>query len=389
VAGKSAKEPQDRAKTANGRAGRIALVAGALDATGATTYAENLVRGLTASGATVDLVASGGALAGRLTEAGATVGVFPRVGRPVSGLISNARAASRLAAFAPEVVHALSPGAWRAAAMLARKLGRPAVVTVHDFVDRPSGLPWPTGRWPFAIAPSEALRENLVNAGGMPKTRVTVVPMGLDLSRFVPPPETDDRELQTGVPRGPHEGATKVVGCIAPLHRGKGVGLFIGAAKRALDSHPDVEFVVSGSGPAEAELRGVAAKLGVRGRLTFLGGEVRAEELLRNLDVFVLPSPREAVGIPVLQAMASSKPVVAAGAGALFELVRDGETGFLVPPGDAKALAGKVTELLADKHRRVEMGRAGRELVEKEFALERMVKGTRSVYGRAAEGRGP
>ncbi|MHC4199244.1 MAG: glycosyltransferase family 4 protein, partial [Planctomycetota bacterium] len=281
------------------------------------------------------------------------------------------------------VVHALSPGAWRAAAMLARKLGRPAVVTVHDFVDRPSDLPWPTGRWPFAIAPSEALRENLVNAGRMPKTRVTVVPMGLDLSLFVLPPETDDRELQTGVPRGPHEGATKVVGCIAPLHRGKGVGLFIGAAKRALDSHPDVEFVVSGSGPAEAELRAVAAKLGVRGRLTFVGGEVRAEELLRNLDVFVLPSPREAVGIPVLQAMASSKPVVAAGAGALFELVRDGETGFLVPPGDAKALAGKVTELLADKQRRVEMGQAGRELVEKEFPLERMVAGTTGVYSAA------
>jgi glycosyltransferase involved in cell wall biosynthesis len=213
--------------------------------------------------------------------------------------------------------------------------------------------------------------------------------MGLDLSLFVLPPETDDRELQTGVPRGPHEGATKVVGCIAPLHRGTGVGLFIGAAKRALGSHPDVEFVISGSGPAEAELRAVAAKLGVRGRLTFLGGEVRAEELLRNLDVFVLPSPREAVGISILQAMASSKPVVAAGAGALFEVVRDGETGFLVPPGDAKALAGKVTQLLADEQRRVEMGRAGRELVEKEFSLSRMVEGTQSVYERAAAERGP
>ncbi|MHC4505390.1 MAG: hypothetical protein ACYTFI_18970, partial [Planctomycetota bacterium] len=110
MAGKSAKEPQGQAKTANGRSGRIALVAGALDATGATTYAENLVRGFTGSGGTVDIVASGGALAARLAEAGATVGVFPRVGRPVSGLMANARAASRLAAFAPEVVHALSPG---------------------------------------------------------------------------------------------------------------------------------------------------------------------------------------------------------------------------------------------------------------------------------------
>ncbi len=180
------------------------------------------------------------------------------------------------------------------------------------------------------------------------------------------------------------------------------------AAQRIVDAAGTIEFVIAGSGPVEGDLRRLARKLGVRDRLAFVGalraahdadtqksdieslscvkragGEAPAAELMRNFDVLVAPSPREAVCYPALVAMASSRPVVAAAAGAAFEVVRDGVTGLLFRPGDGRGLAAKVLELLGDDRRRVEMGRAGREVVEKEFALARMTEGTLAVYQEA------
>ena len=120
---------------------------------------------------------------------------------------------------------------------------------------------------------------------------------------------------------------TEYIGCIAPFEPRKGVSFFIRAAKRITEARGDVEFIVAGSGPAEGELRRLARDLGVRDRLTFVPGDVRAAEVLRNLDVFVFPALRESFGIPALEAMASGVPVVACGSGGTFELVRDGETG--------------------------------------------------------------
>ncbi len=357
---------------------RAVLVAGWLEPDDVTTYAEHLLRGLVASGKTVELLARGGATRGRLAESGARVTLFPRLGTPLLGLVANARAGARVAALAPNVLHALSPAAWPAAKVLSRALGLPVVVTVHDLVPRPHGLPWNPRLSPSIIAFSEAQRENLVNDAGVPKPRVTVVPVGLDLSLFPESPGVEE-----GAPPE-RDGATLVVGCVAPFVPRKGVAFFIRAAKRVTDAREDVEFIVAGSGSAEGGLRRLARDLGVRDRLTFVSGDVRAAEVLRNLDVFVFPALRESFGIPALEAMASGVPVVACGSGGTFELVREGETGYLVPPGDERALAGRILALLADDRLRQSMGFAGRETVETDFALERMVEGTLAVYERAA-----
>lgn len=359
---------------------RAALVAGWLEPDDVATYAEHLLRGLVGAGAAVELVTRGGQPVGRLAESGAPVAVFPRLGLPLLGLVANARAAARVAAFTPRVLHALSPAAWPGTRVLARALPLPVVVTIHEFVQRAHDLPWRSGPAPHVIALSEAQRENLVNDAGVPKARVTVVPVGIDLALFPERPADDE-----SAPPRP-EGATRIVGCIAPLEPRKGVSFFIRAAKRIVEAHEDVEFVVAGSGPAERSLRRLARELGVRGRLTFVPADVRAADVLRNLDVFVFPALRESLGVPALEAMASGVPVVACGSGGTFEVVRDGETGFLVPPGDDRALAGKVLTLLADDRLRRRLGRAGREAVETDFSLARMVQGTLAVYERAAAG---
>jgi len=357
---------------------RAVLVAGRLEPDDVTTYTEHLLRGLVASGAAVELVARGGAAAARAAESGARVSLFPRLGTPLLGILANARAAARAAAFAPTVLHAVSSEAWAPATVLSRALGLPVVVTFHELVPRSGGPPWSPRHVPRVIALSESQRENLVNDAGVPKARVTVVPMGLDLSLF---PGIEGARDESADAR---DGATLVVGCMAPLEPRKGVSFFIRAAGRVTAARKDVEFIVAGSGPAEGALRGLARELGVRDRLTFLPGDVRSAEVLRNLDVFVFPALRESLGIPALEAMASGVPVVACGSGGTFEILRDGETGRLVPPGDEKALADSILALLEDGRLRRTMGEAGRETVETDFALDGMVEGTLAVYERAA-----
>jgi glycosyltransferase involved in cell wall biosynthesis len=383
---------------------RVAFVCDRLDAGDEFIYTENLARGLLASGGTaLCLVAPGGELSARLGEAGVALALFSRLCGRLLGRLAASRAAAGLRGFEARVVHAQSLAAYRPARRIARKLELPVVVTAHDFVARPGDLPWRQDRAPLVIAVSEPLRENLVNDGAVPKARVIVTPVGIDSSLYAartPPPgaavpasppagdpagpsEEAGAGPQAGVPPRGRNGPTPVVGCIAPLVERKGVEHFLRAAKRIVEAGVEAEFVVGGSGPLERALRGLARELGVRGRVTFLGGEVPPEKLLANLDCFVLPAVREALGPAALQAMAASVPVVAAGTGGVFSVVREGETGLLVPPRDDRALADAIVRLLKDRELRVELGRAGREAVEAGFALGPMVRATEEVYRRA------
>jgi len=343
----------------------------------AAAYTRSLARGLLASGSAVRVLTSGDSGAAAVE---CEVAAFPRLGRPLVGALAFSRAAAHLRAFGPEILHAQAPEAWAVTRRLARALRAPFAVTVHEFVDRPGDLPWPPGLWPLCIVLSEALRENLVNAGGVPKVRLVVVPPGLELEER---PAGQNAAARPGEAAAPAKTGTLIVGCIAPLVEAKGVEFFIRAARRVIDAGRDAEFVIRGVGPCEEELRRLAIELGVRERLTFLGEEVGPEQLLPSLDVFVLPGLREAVGTSALRAMACAKPVVAFGTGGVFALVRDGATGFLVEPRDDEAMARAIVRLHDEGALRVEMGRAGRALVEREFPLDGMVRATEEAYSLA------
>jgi glycosyltransferase involved in cell wall biosynthesis len=239
------------------------------------------------------------------------------------------------------------------------------------------------------LALSEPLRENLVNVGGMPKTCVRVTPVGLDLRMYPAAPRTKEEGTGETARSADDVGSQEVhsriaiVGCVARLDERHGVEYLIRAAKLVHEKMKEVEFFVLGTGPFERRLRALAKELTVRGRVTFLGDDVTAEELLPNVDVFVLPALKEAIGIEALQAMACARPVVATGVGGVFRVVRDGQTGFIVPPADEEALAAKVLALLAAPQLRRDLGRAGREIVEHEFRLDAMVGAAEEAYKRA------
>ena len=152
----------------------------------------------------------------------------------------------------------------------------------------------------------------------------------------------------------------------------------------ALQQHPELaqslRLVLVGDGALLPELRKILRDAGVEA-LAWLPGE-RADiaEVLRGLDLFVLPSLGEGIANTILEAMASGLAVVATNVGGNPELVQHGVNGLLVPAADPQALADAIVKLAADADLRRAMGRAGRQMAEQRFSLEAMVARYQRLY---------
>ena len=154
-------------------------------------------------------------------------------------------------------------------------------------------------------------------------------------------------------------------------------------------AHVDATAVLVGrdleqGGAYERVLRAEAERLGVAKRVVFAGYRGDVPALLAGCDVFCLPSSAEGLPLVVLEAMAHGRPVVATPAGGTAELVVDGETGILVPPADASALADALRSLLADPERARRMGEAGRRRVLAEFSAADAAARVLGLYDRPA-----
>jgi glycosyltransferase involved in cell wall biosynthesis len=150
---------------------------------------------------------------------------------------------------------------------------------------------------------------------------------------------------------GDHGHTLGFAGRLVPL---KGTLYLIRALPLVRAEVSDVQLEIAGSGPEEESLRREAHELGVEGCIRFLGWH---EDIpFHRWDIFVMPSLEEAFGMAALEAMAAGLPVVASAAGGLTELVRDGKTGWLFPPADINALAGRLVSLLLNPDERLSMG---------------------------------
>jgi glycosyltransferase involved in cell wall biosynthesis len=128
-------------------------------------------------------------------------------------------------------------------------------------------------------------------------------------------------------------------------------------------------------------LKAITVERGITERVHFAGFQESVGSYLSALDLYVHPSIKEAFGLAVVEAMAMGKAVVATTTGGLPEVVAQGETGLLVPPGDPESLAAAVVSLLEDKVRREQMGRSGKARAQERFSLDASVRHMERVYG--------
>jgi glycosyltransferase involved in cell wall biosynthesis len=184
-------------------------------------------------------------------------------------------------------------------------------------------------------------------------------------------------------PRGepkPHEGKTPRLLCVGRLIPIKGHIVLFRAFAQAREEVPGLELEVAGRGPMEPALKALARELGIADSIRFLGYVSPIQEAIERSAIVVVPSMGEGFGMVALEAMERARPVVAAAIGGLGELVRHGETGLLVEPGEAEPLARAIVELAGDLGRAARMGEAGRRRALVEFLEERCTERTELLY---------
>ncbi|MFL6229576.1 MAG: glycosyltransferase [Pyrinomonadaceae bacterium] len=232
------------------------------------------------------------------------------------------------------------------------------------------------------VANADAVRQELV-ASGVPARKALTIYNGMDLERVAPQPKLS-REEALRLFSLPAAGARRFVTIVANMrHAEKDQATFLRAARRVREAVPEAAFVLAGEGELLDQTRVYAAELGLRDDAFFTGRCAQVSELLNVSDVCVLSSRGvEGFSNSITEYMAAARPVVATDIGGAREAVVEGETGFVVAPGDDEAMAARIVELLKDAERAREMGRRGRAVVEEKFSCGAQLERTEQLYQR-------
>lgn len=316
-------------------------------------------------------------------EGGVEVIRAARLGELASAPLSPALLA-RLRRLEPDVVHLQFPYPVGEVAQLLARRGRALVVSYQSDVVRQRVLGWLyrplahrlLGRADRILASSEVYAESS-EVLRRHAAKVTVVPLGVDVEGFA----AADPDAVAALRR--RHGAPLVL-FVGRLRYYKGLGTLIEAMARLAAEH-GATLLIAGRGPMEESLQRQARASPAADRIRFLGDVAAADlpALYAAADVFVLPSDRrsEAFGLAQVEAMAAGTPVVSTELGTGTSFVNaDGETGRVVPSGDAGALSDAIGALLADPELRRAMGERARRRAREEFDAERMVRRVIAVY---------
>jgi glycosyltransferase involved in cell wall biosynthesis len=223
------------------------------------------------------------------------------------------------------------------------------------------------------LAISNGVRD-VLQRGGVDPARIAVVPSGIDLARHRALGDTAALRQELGLTAG-----TSVIGNVAALAPHKAQADFIHAAKIVAAELQPVRFFIVGEGELRRELESLVRRLGMQDTILLTGFREDALELLSLFDCFVLSSRLEGLGTSIMDAQVLGVPVVATRTGGVPELIEDGETGLLAPPGDPEQLAATILRLLRDTELRRRCVRNAGETSAR-YDYRHMVRGTLEAY---------
>lgn len=284
----------------------------------------------------------------------------------------------------PEIVHAHDPHAVAMAA-LALSFGapspRPALVASRrvDFhLQAHSFSRWKYRQVDLFIAASDAIR-HILEKDGIPPRRVVVVHDGIDVAKIQRLPALDVH-AEYWLPHG-----APVLVNVAALVPHKGQKYLVDAMPHVLREVPDARLIIFGEGELRTELEHQIKSHRIEKHVLLPGFRQDVLQLMKSADLFVMSSVTEGLGSTILDAMAMKLPVVATRAGGIPEAVVHGESGLLVAPADARALAKAIVQALTDPDLRQRIGAAGAARVSEQFGVGRLLSGTLAAYERAIE----
>lgn len=362
---------------------KVLVVIDSLGFGGAEMLVADFVEGASGIGVEVEVAylkdRDGNAAAARLRELG-----HDPIAVGITGLLSPAsvRAMREVVRRTnPDVVHTHLNYADLIGGLAARREGVPSVSTVHEMQWTPSTVRDRVKLALFArarrhlagvvVAVSDAGRLAYLARGWDKADHVETVRNGVVDCHATRPTEQLRSELGLGA-------EDIVVAMVSVLRRGKGHELAFDVVGRLTSANPTLRLLVVGDGPQRAALQSAASSLG--DRVVFAGHRDDVPDVVAACDVLLHPSDFDAYPTTLLEAMRAGRPVVASAVGGIPEIVDDGLTGLLVPPGDVEAFADAVTQLARDTKRRRALGDAGRAKFESSFEAGAWAARVRKIY---------
>jgi len=370
----------------SGRPVRVTYVIDKLHRAGAQVHLGQLAAGLDRRRIQAEVICllQGGPIAEELRARGVPVEILgldllyaPR------GLAGVARLARHLRRSGADVLHTYLVSANVYGTLAGRLAGVPSVVTsrrdtgfsrnwrlrlLEEWVINP--------RVDRVVAVSPAIADSARREHGLRADRIVTIENGVDLAALEPALELrDDTRREWGL--APEDPAVGTIGHLSPI---KGHADFLHAAALVAAADRRARFFLVGDGALRPSLEALARTLGIADRVVFTGAREDVPRMLAMLDVFVLPSLAEGMSNALLEAMALGRPAVATAVGGNPDVVRDGATGLLVPPGQPPALAAALAELLSEPTRAIGLGAAARCWVRQELTLERMLRRYEALY---------
>jgi glycosyltransferase involved in cell wall biosynthesis len=258
--------------------------------------------------------------------------------------------------------------------LAARRVGVPVVLSALHSTGWPDGV----GRLNRILTPltdsfiavADSHGQFLAKSLRVPRERVAVIPNGVDTQRYAPVPDVAAVRKEFNI--GPTD---PVLGIVAALRPEKNHGLFLDVAARIVKELPNARFLIVGDGPCRESLEQRSQSLGIASHTIFAGSRPDVPRLLAAMDVFALTSQMEANPLSILEAMSVGRPVVSTNVGSIHEAVIEGQTGYVVPAGDAAQFTNRVMQLLNAPIVGHVMGVAARKLVIESWSIEAMVAG--------------
>lgn len=224
------------------------------------------------------------------------------------------------------------------------------------------------------ITTSPKITDVLVRTFNLSSDEVTTIPTGVDLQRFQP------AGPRAALPLPALPAGTPIVGMVTVIRHAKGTQILAEAAGLLREQGLRIHCVIVGEGPWRTHLEAAILKLGVQDLFTLTGHREDVPDIMRAFDIVAIPSFHEAIPQSGLQALATGVPVVASNIGGIPSIIKDGETGRLVPMQDAAALANAIRETLEQREKTQAMCAAGRQFMEREHSLDNMLDRVEAIY---------
>ncbi|MDD4894006.1 MAG: glycosyltransferase family 4 protein [Candidatus Omnitrophica bacterium] len=346
---------------------------------GISSYALTLAGGMKKRGHNVYIASSGGETVPRFTREGVEYIPIPlKTKSEVSYkiLLSRFKLLKVIKEKNIDIIHANTRVTQVLSFLIQRACGRPYISTCHGFFKKRLFRRIFPCWGDKVIAISQSVKEHLIRDFKVNEADIIVIHSGIDINKFKAqsPEDKPDSKKKLGLKDAP------VIGIVARLSEEKGHTYLIKAMQEVTANVPDAQLLIVGEGRTKEALVKLVKSLGLDKSVFIFPPVGDTQEVLSCMDLFVLPSLKEGLGLALMEAMACGIPAVGSGVGGIKSLIQDEINGLLVRPADSRELSRAILELLKNPDKAKSLGENARIFINQNFSQDRMVSQTEGVY---------